>query len=75
MTTSPILPEAVEQYLPPLVDYAHPAGTGIIDVRVHDYKAKSLWVGVWLHHMDMSPSWEKETSETLVQLRHSRGPY
>ena len=31
-TTSPILPEAVEQYLPPLVDYAHPGGTGITDV-------------------------------------------
>ena len=31
-TTSPILPEAVEQYLPPLVDYAHPGGTGLTDV-------------------------------------------
>ena len=31
-TTSPILPEAVEQYLPPLVDYTHPGGTGITDV-------------------------------------------
>ena len=74
MTTSPILPEAVEQYLPLLVDYAHPAGTGITDVRVCDHKAKSLWVGVWLHHIDMSLSWEKEASETLVQLGHSRGP-
>ena len=73
-TTSPILPEAVEQYLPLLVDYACPAGTGITDVRVCDHKAKSLLVGVWLHHMDMSLSWEKEALETLVQLRHSRGP-
>ena len=31
-TTSPILPEAVEQYLPLLVDYAHPGGTGLTDV-------------------------------------------
>ena len=31
-TMSPILPEAVEQYLPLLVDYAHPGGTGITDV-------------------------------------------
>ena len=31
-TTSPILLEAVEQYLPPLVDYAHPGSTGITDV-------------------------------------------
>ena len=73
-TTSPILPKAVEQYLPPLVDYARPAGTGITDVRVRDHKAKSLQVGVWLHCKDMSLSWEKEASETLVQLRHSRGP-
>ena len=72
-TTSPILPEAVEQYLPPLVDYAHPSGAGITDVRVHDHKARSLHVGVWLHQMDMSLSWEKEASESLVQSRHSRG--
>ena len=32
MTMSPILPEAVEQYLPPLVDYAHPGSRGITDV-------------------------------------------
>ena len=31
-TTSPILPKAVKQYLPPLVDYAHPGGTGLTDV-------------------------------------------
>ena len=73
-TTSPILPEAVKQYLPPLVDYVCAASTGITDVRVRDHKAKSLRVGVWLHCIDMSLSWEKEASETLVQSRHSRGP-
>ena len=73
-TTSPILPKAVKQYLPPLVDYARPASMGITDVRVRDHKAKSLQVGVWLHCIDISLSWEKEASETLVQLRHSRGP-
>ena len=31
-TMSPILPEAVEQYLPPLVDYARSGGTDITDV-------------------------------------------
>ena len=31
-TMSPILPEAVEQYLPPLVDYARPGDTGITDM-------------------------------------------
>ena len=73
MTTSPILPEAVEQYMPLLVDYAHPGGTGLTDVRVHDHKASSLHVGVWLYQMDMSLSWEKEASESVVQLRHIKG--
>ena len=72
-TTSPILPEAVEQYLPPLVDYTHPDGTGLTDVRVHNHKASSLRVGVCLHRMDMTLSWEKEASESLVQLRHIKG--
>ena len=74
MTTSPILPEAVEQYLPPLVDYAHPGSTGLTDVRVHDHKSCSLHIGVWLHQVDMSLSWEREASESLVQSRHVRGP-
>ena len=48
-TNSPILPEAVEQYLPLLVDYARLGGTGLTDARVCDHKASSLHVGVWLH--------------------------
>ena len=32
MTMSPLLPEAVEQYLPLLEDYAHPGVTGFTDV-------------------------------------------
>ena len=74
MTTSPILPEAVEQYLPPLVEYAHPGGTGLTDVRVCDHKASSLRMGVWLHRVDLSLSCEREASESLVQSRHVRGP-
>ena len=74
MTTSPILPEAVEQYLPPLADYTHPGSTGLTDVRVHDHKSCSLHIGVWLHRVDMSLSWEREASESLVQWRHVRGP-
>ena len=73
-TTSPILPVAVDQYLPSLVDYARPGGTGITNVRVHDHKSCSLWVAVWLHQVDMSLSWEREASESLVQSRHVRGP-
>ena len=71
MTTSPILPKAVEQYLPPLADYTHPGGTGLTDVRVRDHKSRSLCVGVW-HRVDMSLSWEREASESLVQSRHIR---
>ena len=70
---SPILLEAVEQYLPPLVDYAHPGGTGITNVQVHDHKSCSLQIAVWLHQVDMSLSWEKEPSESLVLSRHMRG--
>ena len=69
-TTSPIIPEAVEQYLPLLADYTHPGSTGLTDVRVHDHKARSFHIGVWLHRVDMTLSWEKEASESLVQLRH-----
>ena len=74
VTTSPILPEAVEQYLPPLVDYTRPGSTGITDMRVRDHKSHSLRVAVWLHRVDMSLSWEREASESLVLLRHVRGP-
>ena len=70
---SPILLEAVEQYLPLLVDYAHPGDTGITDVRVHDHKSCSLRVTVWLHRVDISLSWEREASESLVLSRHVRG--
>ena len=73
-TTSPIVPEAVEQYLPLLVDYTHPGGTGLTDVQVCNHKSSSLHVGVWLHWMDMSLSWEREALESLVQSRHIRGP-
>ena len=48
-TMSPILPEAVESYLPRLEKYAHPSGTGLTDVRVLDHKSHSLHIAVWLH--------------------------
>ena len=72
-TTSPILPEEMEEYLPPLVDYALPEGSGVIDVRVRDHKAECLHVGVWLHRLDMTLSGEREFLGSLVQSRHSRG--
>ena len=42
VTISPILPEAVEHYLPLLEDCARPGGTGLTDVRVCDHKSRSL---------------------------------
>ena len=72
-TTSPLLPEDLEENLPPLAGYALPKGTGVTDVRVSDHKARSLHVAVWLHHLDMTLSWEKEASRSLVQSRHVRG--
>ena len=52
--TSPIFPQEMEMYLPPLVDYHCPDNSGVTDVRVRDHKARSLRVGVWLHRMDMA---------------------
>ena len=48
-TTSPILPQAVELYLPQLADYAHPGSTGstgIPDVQVLDHRSHSMCVGM-----------------------------
>ena len=71
---SPILPEAVESYLPLLEKYARPRGTGLTDMWVQDHKSRSLHIAVWLHQMDMCLSGEREASESLVLSRHVRGP-
>ena len=71
--TSPIHSQEIEEKLPPLVNYTHPAGAGITDVRVQDNKAKSLRVAVWLHWLDMSLSQEEDASRSLVPLRHTQG--
>ena len=73
-TTSPILPEAVELYLPLLEKYTRPSDAGLTDVRVRDHKARSLHIAVWLHRMDMCLSGEREASESLVLSRYVRGP-
>ena len=41
-TTSPIPSQEIEEKLPSLANYTHPAGTGMTDMRVWDNKAKSL---------------------------------
>ena len=72
--TSPILPEEIDDQLPPLPSYARPEDNlGLTDVRVRDHWAKTLRVAVWLHRLDMALSREPAASRSLVQARHSRG--
>ena len=72
--TSPILPGVIKDRLPPLVDYTLPEDrSGMTDVRVWDHQARTLWVAVWLHRLDMALSEEPAASGSLVQARHSLG--
>ena len=72
--TSPILPGEIEDSLAPLTDYALPEdGSGVTDVRVWDHQARTLWVAVWLHRLDMALSEEPAASESLVWAQHSPG--
>ena len=72
--TSPILPGVIEDRLPPLTDYASPEDrSGVTDVWVWDHQARTLWVAVWLHRLDMALSEEPATSGSLVRTRHSLG--
>ena len=65
--TSPILPEVIEDKLPPLAGYTLPEDrSGVTDVRVRDHQAKTLWVAVWLHRLDMALSGEPAASGSLV---------
>ena len=72
--TSPILPGIIEDKLPPLAGYALPEDrSGITNVRVRDHQAKTLWVAVWLHRLDMTLSREPAASGSLVQAQHTLG--
>ena len=72
--TSPILPGVIEDRLPPLTDYALPEDrSGVTNVRVWDHQARTLWVAVWLHRLDMALSEEPAASGSLVRARHSLG--
>ena len=65
--TSPILPGIIEDKLPPLAGYTLPEDrSGVTDVRVRDHQAKTLWVAVWLHRLDMALSREPAASRSLV---------
>ena len=67
LVTSPILPREIKDRLPPLTDYALPEdGSGMTNVRVWDHQARTLWVAVWLHRLDMALSEEPAASGSLV---------
>ena len=66
--TSLILPGVIEDWLPPLIDYASPEdGSGVTYVWVWDHQARTLRVAVWLHRLDMALSEEPATSGSLVR--------
>ena len=72
--TSPILPGVIEERLPPLTDYAQLEDrSGVTDVRIRDHQARTLWVAMWFHRLDMALSEEPAASGSLVQAQHSPG--
>ena len=71
---SPIIPQEAAALLPPLKNYVPGiAFKGTRDVRVVDC-AKTLWVAVWLHQLDMAVEGKGMASETLEASRHQQGP-
>ena len=72
--TSPILPGKNKDHLPPLTDYASPKDrSGRTDVRVRDHQARTLWVAMRFHWLDMALSEEPAASGSLVRTRHGLG--
>ena len=71
---SPINPQETAALLPALNNYVPGiAFEGTRDVRVVD-SAKTLWVAVWLHQLDMAMGGEALALETLEASRHHLGP-
>ena len=71
---SPVLPEAAKNLLPSMEEYLAGGGfQGTQDLRVLE-RAKTLWVAVWLHHLDMAATGDGEASYSLEVARHGRGP-
>ena len=70
---SPILPAEAAVLLPPIKNYV-PSITfeGCRDVRVMD-RARTLWVAVWLHQLDMAITGDGMASETLEASWHHQG--
>ena len=71
---SPVLLEAAKDLLPPVEEYMVDGGfQGTQDLRVLE-KAKTLWVAVWLHHLDMATAGDGMASYSLDVTWHGRGP-
>ena len=71
---SPVLLEAAKNLLPSMEEYM--AGgdfQGTRDLRVLE-RAKTLWVAVWLYHLDMAATGDGAASYSLDATQHSRGP-
>ena len=70
---SPVLPEAAKDLLPLIEKYlANGNFQGSRDVRVIE-KAKTLWVAVWLHRLDMAAAGDGMASYSLDATQHGRG--
>ena len=71
---SPVLPEAAKNLLPSMEEYmADVDFQGTRDWRVLE-RAKTLWVAVWLHRLDMATTGDGEASYSLEITWHGRGP-
>ena len=71
---SPVLPEAARDLLLPLEEYRTGGDfQGTQDTRVLE-RTKTLWVAVWLHHLDMAAAGDKEASYSLDTSEHNKGP-
>ena len=71
---SPVLPEAAKNLLPSMKEYM--AGGDFQrtrDLRVLE-RAKTLWVAVWLHRLDMAAAGDRKASYSLDTSKHGRGP-
>ena len=72
--TSLIVSRELKERLPPLADYAPPEDqSGSTDVRVRDHQARTLWVAVWCHRLDMALREEPASSGSLVRSQHRLG--
>ena len=71
---SPVLLEAAKDLFPPIEEYlADDSFHGTRDLRVEE-KSMTLWVAVWLHHLDMAAAEDGTASLSLDVTQHGRGP-